>query len=250
LLGGLLAVLALSGAGFYTFRKRQKLRTERREAENRQRIARDLHDEVGSTLSAISILSASTLHGVQKDLDQARFGNIGDKARAALDSISDIVWSVNPENDSMEKTLARMSTYASEMLENVGAELHFEVGEGVELLTLPMEKRKNFYLIFKEAVHNCAKYARARQVQVMLRKEGNCLVLSVKDDGVGFEMPAATRDLTTFLKLSNLTGPGASLGGNGLPNMHSRAAAMGADFQIESAAGVGTIVLLKIPIKP
>jgi len=250
LLGGLLAVLALSGAGFYTFRKRQKLRTERREAENRQRIARDLHDEVGSTLSAISILSASTLHGVQKDLDQARFGNIGDKARAALDSISDIVWSVNPENDSMEKTLARMSTYASEMLENVGAELHFEVGEGVELLTLPMEKRKNFYLIFKEAVHNCAKYARARQVQVMLRKEGNCLVLSVKDDGVGFEMPAATRDLTTLKKLSNLTGPGASLGGNGLPNMHSRAAAMGADFQIESAAGVGTIVLLKIPIKP
>ncbi len=95
---------------------------------DRLRIARDLHDEVGSTLSSISILSESARRNNLNDLNGARLGNIGDKARAALDSISDIVWSVNPENDSMEKALARMSAYASEMLENVGTELRFEVG--------------------------------------------------------------------------------------------------------------------------
>ncbi|MEQ1747580.1 MAG: two-component regulator propeller domain-containing protein [Saprospiraceae bacterium] len=224
---------AALGGGFYAlsrYRAIQRLRQE----QLRLRIARDLHDEVGSTLSSISILSAAALHGVQKDLDNARFGNIGDKARAALDSISDIVWSVNPENDSMEKMLARMSMYASEMLENAGAELRFEVGEGVESLTLPMEKRKDFYLIFKEAIHNCAKYAQARQVEVTLWKEGNVLAMSVKDDGVGFEM-------------SN--DDARNLGGNGLRNMRSRAGALGADFQIESAVSAGTTVLIKIPMK-
>lgn len=61
----------------------------------------------------------------------------------------------------MEKALAAWSAYASEMLENVGADPALQVGEGVESMMLPMEKRKDFYLIFKEAIHNCAKYARA-----------------------------------------------------------------------------------------
>ncbi len=245
-----LCLTSVGGLFYAIFRYReiQRLRQE----QLRLRIARDLHDEVGSTLSSISILSASVLNGVQKDLDNARFGNIGEKARAALDSISDIVWSVNPENDSMEKALARMSAYASEMLENVGTELRFEVGTGVGTLTLPMEKRKDFYLIFKEAIHNCAKYARAGQVEVVVKMEGNHLILSIKDDGVGFniqnaepEMPNMTAPNST-LKTQNSK---LSLGGNGLRNMQSRAAAMGADFKIESALGAGTIVLIKIPMK-
>lgn len=229
-------VLCLASVGgiFYAifrYREIQRLRQE----QLRLRISRDLHDEVGSTLSSISILSVSAPRGVEKDLDNARLGNIGDKARAALDSISDIVWSVNPQNDSMEKVLARMSAYASELLENVGTELHFEVGAGVEALTLPMEKRKDFYLIFKEAIHNIVKYAGAKQVEVAIKKEDNTLVLSIKDDGVGFELDDAAPDRR-------------NLGGNGLQNMRSRAAAMGADFQIKSVMGSGTIVLIKIAV--
>ncbi|MFN0034344.1 MAG: two-component regulator propeller domain-containing protein [Saprospiraceae bacterium] len=227
-----LLCLGAVGGGLYAifrYREIQRLRQE----QLRLRIARDLHDEVGSTLSSISILSASALHGVQKDLDTARFGNIGDKARAALDSMSDIVWSVNPENDPMEKALARMSAYASEMLENVGMELHFEVGEGVESLTLPMEKRKDFYLIFKEAVHNCAKYARAKQVEVALKKEVNTLTMTVKDDGVGFEISNSETK---------------NLGGNGLRNMRSRAAALGGSLEVVSELGAGTEVRLTLPV--
>jgi len=227
-----LLCLALLGGGLYGlshYQNIQRLRQERL----RLRIARDLHDEVGSALSSISILSAAALRGVQKDLDTARLGNIGEKARAALDSISDIVWSVNPENDSMEKALARMGAYASEMLENVGTELRFEVGEGVEALTLPMEKRKDFYLIFKEAIHNCAKYARAKQVEVALKKESNSLTMTVKDDGLGFE-------------ISNLETK--NLGGNGLRNMRSRAAVIGGSLDVISTPGAGTELRLVLPL--
>ena len=139
-----------------------------------------------------------------------------------------------------------MSAYASEMLENAGTELRFEVAEGVESLTLPMEKRKDFYLIFKEAIHNCAKYARAKRVEVVVRKEDNALILSVKDDGVGFEMPSG--DLTTFKKLSNLDAPRPGLGGNGLRNMRSRAAAMGGILEVISQLGAGTEVKLTLPV--
>ncbi len=229
----LLCIITVGGGVYILFRYReiQRLRQEKL----RLRIARDLHDEVGSTLSSISILSESALRGVQRDLDKARLDNIGDKARAALNSISDIVWSINPENDSMEKALARMSTYASEMLESLGTQLRFTVGDGVELLSLPMEKRKDFYLIFKEAIHNCAKYARAQQVEVSLSKEDNILIMRIKDDGAGFDTHDAgqvTRDM----------------GGNGLRNMAIRAAAIGSDLKVKSSPGAGTEIQLSMPL--
>jgi len=113
------------------------------------------------------------------------------------------------------------------------------VGEGVEALMLPMEQRKDFYLIFKEAIHNCAKYAQAKQVEVALWKEDNALIMSIKDDGVGFEMEQAASE--DFKKLSNL-------GGNGLRNMENRAAALGGRLYITSASDRGTEVRLTLPL--
>ena len=135
----------------------------------------------------------------------------------------------------MHKVLARMSAYASEMLENVGTERRFEVAEGLESLTLPMEKRKDFYLIFKEAIHNCAKYAHARQVEVALEKAGSLLILNVRDNGQGFGIQQAES------KARNL-------GGNGLRNMRSRAAALGGTLEVVSAPGAGTEVRLLLPL--
>ena len=229
---GLSSLLAISLLGFFLWRNRQQVRAQLRVAETRQRIARDLHDEVGSTLSSISILSESAR---QKDADATRLNNIGDKARAALDSISDIVWSVNPENDTMEKALARMSTYASEMLENQGAELRFKVSPEVEMLSLPMEKRKEFYLIFKEAIHNCAKYAHANYVEVRIEKKNNLLSLLIKDDGVGFDLQRKMPETQV-------------LGGNGLRNMSARATAIGGELHVHTAPGAGTEVRLQLPL--
>jgi len=235
LLGGLLIVLALGSAGFYIYRRRHRRRAEQREAETRQRIARDLHDEVGSTLSAISILSQSSSPDQQTGLDQARFGNIGDKARAAMESMSDIVWAVNPQNDSMQQIIQRMVSFASETLESAGIEPLFLISEGVEQLSLPLEKRKDFYLIFKEAVTNCVKYSHAKQVEVAMWTANNTLILNVKDDGKGFDPEGAESR-------------GQTLGGNGLRNMYSRAAALGGSLEVKSGLGAGTAVRLTVVV--
>ncbi len=225
-----LTVLTIIRA-FFQYREQQRKKQERM----RQQIARDLHDDVGSTLGSISILSESFLHNVEADLDKIRFSNIGEKARIALENISDIVWSVNPENDSMEKLLARMSSYAAEMLENAGAELLFQVGENLESVSLPMEKRKDFYLIFKEAIHNCAKYAKAKYIEIQLEVKNNTLHMNIKDDGVGFDPH----------KVEN---PG--IGGNGLKNMQRRAAAIGGTFSIQSNPGDGVTLHVAVPLVP
>ncbi len=215
----------LLGIGVFVFTRLREQQRRRSEA-MRQKIASDLHDDVGSTLSSISILSESFLRNEETSLDKTRFGNIGHKARTALDSISDIVWSVNPDNDSMEKLLTRMSSYASEMLENVGAELLFQVGENMESISLPMEKRKDFYLIFKEAINNTAKYSGATQVWVKLSKSAQEITLEMKDNGRGFD----------FVTVKN---------GNGLKNMASRAERMNGKLQIDSAVGKGTVIRLR-----
>lgn len=201
---------------------------------DRQRIARDLHDEVGSTLSSISILSEAFLRNVQSDIDKARFGDLGNKARNALENISDIVWSVNPENDTLDKLLTRMVNYAAEVLENIGIELFLETEEFEGEMNLPMEMRKDLYMIFKEAINNIVKYAQAKKVWVSMKKQDSSLVMTIIDDGVGFEPKAINR----------------GLGGNGLKNMQHRAAAMGANFLINSIQGQGSTLHLTIPLVP
>ncbi|MEP7267103.1 MAG: two-component regulator propeller domain-containing protein [Saprospiraceae bacterium] len=228
-----LSIISMGYFFYLVFRIRELQRLKQEKL--RLRIARDLHDEVGSTLSTISILSESAQLSVQEDLDQARLSNIADKARSALDSMSDIVWSINPKNDSMEMVLARMSTYASEMLENAGTTLHFQIGEEIESLTLPMAKRKDFYLLFKEAIHNCAKHAHAKHVEVKLEKQGNNLKLVVKDDGVG-------------LNAQNILPVPINIGGNGLQNMHSRAKVLGGTLMVYSTPGIGTELQFILPL--
>lgn len=231
LVAGLFFLLGIGAFVITRLREQQRRRSEAL----RQKIASDLHDDVGSTLSSISILSESFVRNGEADLDKNRFGNIGEKARTALESISDIVWSVNPENDSMDKLLTRMSSYAAEILENVGAELLFQVGEDMEALSMPIEQRKDFYLIFKEAIHNCAKYAKAKHIEIHLEVKNNTLHLNIKDDGIGFDPH----------KVEN---PG--MGGNGLKNMQRRAAAIGGTFSIHSSPGEGVALHVAVPLVP
>ncbi len=195
----------------------------------RLRIARDLHDEMGSTLSSISILSEAALRNLQQDIDRVRVSAIGDRTRQVMDSMSDIVWSVNPRNDSMENVLRRMKEFAVEMLETQHTQLHFEADETLYQLQLPMEQRKDFYLIFKEAVNNAAKYAQASEVWVSVKKENGALRLEVRDNGLGFD-PAQVKM------------------GNGLRNMRQRAERLKGKMEIKSTAGAGTHITLAFPI--
>ncbi|TAE23715.1 MAG: sensor histidine kinase [Cytophagales bacterium] len=214
---------------FYRYRIRQFLRLQ----QTRDRIARDLHDDMGSYLSSISILSRSAALNTTRDPDRAQqsIERIGQTARQVMGAMSDIVWSINPDHDSMEKVVARMRDVANELFADTGTTVSLDADPTVLSLSLPLEKRHDFFLIFKEALTNTARYAEATQVRVRLQREGATLLLIIQDNGRGFDVarPKAS-----------------SGGGNGLKNMHKRAENIGGTLQINSVAGQGTTVTLVV----
>ncbi len=231
-----LCAVGFAGAVYFYFKMKQNQRLE--QEKNRLRIARDLHDEVGSLLSTISILSNSALRAVEMDLEKSRLASIGEKARTAMENMSDIVWAVNPLNDSMPQIIQRMTVFAAETLEAAGIELRFSVGPEVEKLSLPLEVRKDFYLIFKESVANCARHSHAGEASIFLKKENGWLVFELSDDGVGLSK------ISKNLNFENAN----SLGGNGLKNMAARARGFGGEFLIENNFEKGATVRLRMPL--
>jgi signal transduction histidine kinase/streptogramin lyase len=224
-----LCLMVVSSMVYALFQVRLRQRLEKEAI--RLRIARDLHDEVGSTLTTISILSDSVLRNVELDSEQARLSGIGEKARSAMSSMSDIVWAVNPQNDTMDKVLERMTHFAAETLEGAGITPVFEIDKAVHGMHLKMEQRKDFYLFFKEATTNVAKHSRASKAVFSLKKKDGHLVFELRDDGIG-----------------RTEGQSDGLGGNGLRNMQARAAALGADFSMGNGEKQGFFVRLRLPL--
>jgi len=197
----------------------------------RTRVARDLHDDMGSTLSTINILSAMAKSKMNSDAIKTTeyLAKITDNSQRMMDAMDDIVWSIKPSNDSMQKIVARMREFATNVLEPKDIELEFDIDEQVYDIKLNMEARRDFFLVFKEAVNNAAKYSKADRVWLKVGVSNKVLMLMVKDDGVGFDVAKAD-------------------GGNGLGNMQKRADAMNGKVAIESRAGEGTEVVVKVPI--
>jgi len=197
----------------------------------RNKVARDLHDDMGSTLSTINILSSMAKTKMHTDQVKASeyLGKITDNSQRMMEAMDDIVWSIKPSNDSMQKITARMREFATNVLEAKDIEIKFDVDDKVYDEKLNMESRRDFFLVFKEAVNNAAKYSKATMVWVSITSGGKKLVLTVKDNGIGFDV--ATAD-----------------GGNGMGNMRKRAESMQGQVQIKSVKGQGTEVIVKIPI--
>lgn len=197
----------------------------------RIRVARDLHDDMGSTLSTINILSSMAKSKIHVDPVRTTeyLGKISDNSQRMMDAMDDIVWSIKPSNDSMQKIAARMREFAISVLEAKEIEMDFRIDDVVFDVKLNMEARRDFFLVFKEAVNNAAKYSRASMVSIQLGLHGKNLVLVVADDGIGFD-------------------PGEADNGNGMGNMQKRADAMRATIQITSADGKGTVVRLNVPV--
>lgn len=225
------AVLLLLGGGLYTF-YRYRLSQTLKVVTMRERIARDLHDEIGSTLSSVSLYSSVAQKKVAQKAPEANelLGRISESTTQVLESINDIVWAVNADNDDMDHLVQRMRDYAMRMTETRGCALHFDQDPALRALPLKMAARKNLYLVFKEAVNNAVKYSDCHELRVTMERDGTRIVLRIMDDGKGFEPEAATS---------------TSGGGNGLPNMRKRAAELGATLHILSAPGKGTAIELR-----
>jgi ligand-binding sensor domain-containing protein/signal transduction histidine kinase len=201
----------------------------------RNKIAQDLHDNMGSTLTSISVYSqvAKIYHQQHKEeqLHQT-LEKIGTTSGEMISEMNDIVWTINPRHDHMSTIIQRMESFARPLLQTRNIALSFNYDESILDLNLQMEKRKNFYLIFKEAINNALKYSCCKTIDVAVKHDHSSIELIVKDDGVGFDAD----------KINTQTS--RSLAGNGLKNMKMRAAEMKASFKITSMPGKGTSILL------
>ncbi len=197
----------------------------------RNSVARDLHDDMGSTLSTINILSAMAKNKINVDTEKADeyISKITDNSQRMMEAMDDIVWSIKPSNDSMQRIIARMREFATNVLESKDIELDFFADESLFDVKLNMQARRDLFLIFKEAVNNAAKYSKASKLEIRILPEHKRLLLLVKDNGTGFDVSNADE-------------------GNGLGNMQKRADSLMGKITIKSAEGKGTEVKLVIPV--
>ncbi|MCW3091469.1 MAG: signal transduction histidine kinase [Ferruginibacter sp.] len=224
--------------------KASQLEIESRQAllYERLRISRELHDDIGSTLGSISIYSEVARKRTEKNenADEVLF-KIGLVSRELIDKMSDIVWSLNPDNESFEQLQDRIITFATMMLTPHNIKYDFDADERLKELHFTGEQRKNIFLIFKEALHNVVKYAGCKTVNISLCVKNNHLTMSIKDDGKGFDAVK-----TIVNNGPSNASPLGSIGGAGIKNMHARANAMDAKLSINSKINEGTSVQLTV----
>ncbi len=233
-----LVLLLIAGGlyGWYRYRLAQEIKV----LNIRNQIAHDLHDEIGSTLSSISISSSVIQRKVQGSNDEAynMLKQISKNTDNMMESMSDIVWTISTRNDSFESLVNRMRAFAIEILDPYDILFHLDVNEQVKAKSLNMVQRKNLYLIFKEAINNAAKYAGCENVYVTIAMEGNKLQMTVNDDGCGFDTTEKENEVKT-----------KSMGGNGMHAMKKRADEMKGKLKIESTKDKGTTVTIVFPLK-
>lgn len=214
------------GYGLYRSRVARLLGIER----VRTRIAADLHDDIGTNLTRIAVLSEVA----HSQLNEANSGvanplsAIARISRESVASMSDIVWAVNPRRDSLLDLVLRMRRFANEILAGRNIEFEFHAPETDQDQKLGADLRRDTFLIFKEALNNAVRHSGCANVEIELQVDRLWLVLKVSDDGSGFE-------------------PSASGEGHGLVSMQRRAKALGGELQLLSREGKGTEILLRVP---
>ncbi|QHV97807.1 sensor histidine kinase [Spirosoma endbachense] len=215
LLGGSLSAWLLNQSKLHRVGEAQKLRKQ---------IAHDLHDDVGSTLSSISMLSGYTnilLSQNQPESAQKMVQKIYTDARQILESIDEIIWTINPDNDTLHRIALRLQEYAQPLMESKNITFSFQMDAGLEEAPISMEVRRNLYLISKEAINNLIKYSQATQATICFEKKDGQLQVLIEDNGRGFVVDGPSQR-------------------NGQANMRQRAVSLGGTLAIESITGQGT----------
>ncbi|GAB3509522.1 tetratricopeptide repeat-containing sensor histidine kinase [Emticicia fontis] len=231
IIGAILLVLLI---GLFTIfvLNRNKLKRLQEAEKLRNRIASDLHDEIGSTLSSILMISGMAKNqtaNTSNDKSNKMFTKIHSDSQHMMESVDEIIWSVNPVHDSLQGLLLRLREYALPLAESKNINLEFKVDEEIGQLALPMEIRRNLYLIMKEALNNLIKYSEASKAIVHFLKDKKDISVVVEDNGKGFD------------PLLNTTR-------NGLKNMKLRATEIGAKIDISSSPESGSSVKLSFSI--
>jgi signal transduction histidine kinase/ligand-binding sensor domain-containing protein len=221
----IISLLALLLYGLYRYRLAhvtaiQSIRTE---------ISADLHDDVGATLSSISILSTIIKTQLTATATSQKYLDIILQDTHALQNkLEEIIWSLRTDRDTVGQFGVRLRMVGTELFEASGIAYNFEISEEISHLRLSMELRRNLLLIAKEAVNNLIKYAHCQKASIILKKQKNNLLLVISDNGKGFDLDRQE--------------------GNGLGNMKKRAEKIKGKLTISSALHTGTEVRLEVPI--
>lgn len=200
----------------------------------RYHIARDLHDDIGATLSSISFYTQAIKQQINTNPTNQTIeilDRVGLLSREMMDNMSDIIWMVNPENDSSEKFFEKIDDYGTNIFASKNITFLFYADPNVLDITFDMYKRKEFFLICKEAINNAAKYAVCTTFEILITKTQNHVATVIKDNGKGFNPEGTKR-------------------GNGLLNMSVRVANLGGKLDIQSSPGGGTTLSFRFDIPP
>lgn len=222
-MGGLVLITLLAYFVYKFYRNAQILKVQAM----RNKIASDLHDDVGSTLTSIRLYSEIA----KKQTTDPQVSNVLDKisqnSGEVILSMRDIVWMINPKYDAFGSVFSRMENFAAEMLSPLNIQYTMEKDHEVDSIKFSIAERQNIFMIFKEAIHNAAKHANCKAVAIHLSRSKDQLQMTITDDGSGFDNQEI-------------------LPGDGLRNMENRAAEIHGTITVAASPGRGTSVTLNM----
>ena len=230
MIAGMALIVILGVVLFNRYKLSKKLQQQKDMLKVRNNIAKNLHDEIGSALTSIKILSEVSQNHISRDQQKASsmLGMITEQSSRMQQGMSDIVWAIAPENDKLENMVVRIREFIARTLEPKNIHTVLTVDEALLTKSLGMEQRRDFFLIIKEAINNAAKYSGASQVKINLSADKTNILLLIEDNGVGFDT-----------KKISFT--------NGLRNMRARTEALNGVFTIQSSPGTGVKLEVSIP---
>jgi signal transduction histidine kinase len=235
LIAAFLIVLGSILIVWYLWKSKQKLRNklkedriiQKTEEQERLRIAKDIHDDLGSGLSKISFLSEIILQKTA-DIPEVRTSSqsVKETSMKMIENMRDLIWALNPENTTIANLIARIREYTTDYLENFPIQLDYTIPNKLPQSPISKESHRQLFMVVKETLNNITKHANATEVSFTIILDNSVLLICIKDNGIGFE------------NISN---------GNGLNNMKSRLNEIGGVFEVISKPEIGTSVTVIIP---
>jgi signal transduction histidine kinase len=207
----------------------QKIRLIEKE---RNRISRELHDDIGAELTRITMISQAMRKKSDKaeDTDE-KLKKIAEAGKKVLGSIGEIIWTMNPQKDNLESLFAYIRRFVTEYLEMNNIEVNIEFPDEIPARSISDEYRRNVFLVIKEAVYNITKHSKATSVRLSLNLRRRSAEFEISDNGTGFSVKEKQH------------------WGNGLTNMNQRMKDIGGNFQVSSEKSNGTLIRLSFPVR-
>jgi len=226
-----LGLVIIAAVVFLFWLDQQRMHKLRATESIRTRIATSLTEDMTNSIRSINISSELAKTKVDKDVDRTKeyISQISDTSNRMVQAMYDMVWSIHPDNDTMQHTIDRMRAFAAEIESAYNTDIVFEIGKSVSKLELDMEYRYELLSVFKEAMMNAAKHADARHIQVMLDCRKRLLRMSIEDDGSGFDTESVVM-------------------GRGINDMKRRTSAINATLKIKSYINTGTIIKVEMRV--